>query len=115
MAVAERIPETASSRITRDAFPASTKVYVEGSQPSIRVPMREIRLQPTRQAVAGGSATEIANPPLRVYDTSGPYTDPDVAIDVRRGLPALRLEWILGREDVEELEDGTSEYGRRRA
>jgi phosphomethylpyrimidine synthase len=77
--------------------------------------MREIRLSPTRQATAGGGASEIANPPLRVYDTSGPYTDPDVAIDVRAGLPPVRHDWIVGRGDVDELPESTSEYGRRRA
>jgi phosphomethylpyrimidine synthase len=115
MAVAERIPQTAASRLTRDPFPASSRVYVAGSRPSIRVPMREIRLTPTRQAVAGADPLEVENAPLRVYDTSGPYTDPDVDIDVRRGLGALRLEWIRERGDVEELPDSTSEYGRRRA
>src|SRR5437899_3175314 len=67
----------------------SSKVYITGSRPDLRVPMREI-------ALSGG------NPPLRLYDTSGPYTDPDAGIDLKRGLPPLRLPWILGRGDVEE-------------
>jgi phosphomethylpyrimidine synthase len=92
-------------------FPASTRIYVEGTQPGVRVPMREIRLSPTRSHT--GAVTE--NPPVTVYDTSGPYTDPAVEIDVRRGLAPLRREWILGRGDVEELPDVSSEYGRRRA
>ena len=93
-------------------FPASRKVYVEGTQPGVRVPMREISLTPTR--VANGGAPS-ANPPVTVYDTSGPYTDPGVAIDIRAGLAPLRREWILTRNDVEALADVTSDYGRRRA
>ena len=77
------------------------KIYLTGSRPDIRVPMREI-------ALSGG------NPPLRLYDTSGPYTDPDAQIDLKRGLPPLRLPWILGRGDVEELPGPTSAYRRRR-
>jgi phosphomethylpyrimidine synthase len=93
-------------------FPASRKVYVEGARPGVRVPMREISLTPTR--VANGGAPS-ANPPVTVYDTSGPYTDPGVAIDIRAGLAPLRREWILTRTDVEALTDVTSDYGRRRA
>src|SRR5439155_1238847 len=63
---------------------ASQKVYLTGSRPDLRVPIREI-------ALSGG------NPPVRLYDTSGPYTDPDAQIDLKRGLPPLRLAWILGR------------------
>ena len=79
----------------------SSKVYITGSRPDLRVPMREI-------ALSGG------NPPLRLYDTSGPYTDPDAQIDLKRGLPPMRLPWILGRGDVEELPGPTSAYRRRR-
>ncbi len=77
------------------------KIYLTASRPDIRVPMREI-------ALSGG------NPPLRLYDTSGPYTDPDAQIDLKRGLPPMRLPWILGRGDVEELPGPTSAYRRRR-
>jgi phosphomethylpyrimidine synthase len=80
-------------------FPASKKVYIQGSRPDLRVPMREISLTPT---VNSHGKTD--NPPLRVYDTSGPYTDPDVQTDVRQGLAKLRLPWILERGDVEEYE-----------
>ena len=79
----------------------SRKVYVPGSRRDIRVPMREILL-------SGGE------PPLRLYDTSGPYTDPDVITDIKRGLPPLRRPWVLERGDVEELPGPTSEYRRRR-
>ncbi len=97
--------------ITTGPFPNSTKVHVEGSLPGVRVPMREIRVSPT-QTHAG---LTVQNPPVTVYDTSGPYTDPAAEIDLYRGLPPLRRDWILGRGDVEELSDVSSEYGRRRA
>ncbi len=110
MAVSEKIP-SASSRITRDPLAASRKVYVEGSDPSIQVPMREIKLSDTEQR-PGQSAG--SNPPFQVYDTSGPYTDPNIAIDVRAGLPAIRESWIEGRDDTERLASISSAYGRER-
>ncbi len=91
--------ETAASLSVTYRFPASRKVYVRGSRPDIRVPWREIQLTPT-----SGRFGDEENPPLRVYDTSGPYTDPEAEIDVRRGLPPLRRSWILERGDVEEYE-----------
>jgi phosphomethylpyrimidine synthase len=81
-------------------FPNSKKVYIQGSRPDIRVPMREITLSPT----TGRNGEEIPNEPVRVYDTSGPYTDPNAVTDIRKGLPALRRPWILERGDVEEYE-----------
>jgi phosphomethylpyrimidine synthase len=92
-------------------FPASHKIYVDGTLPGVRVPMREIRVAATR--THAGATVE--NPPVTVYDTSGPYTDPSVTVDLRRGLPPLRREWVLGRGGVEELPAVSSEYGRRRA
>ncbi|WP_252106567.1 MULTISPECIES: phosphomethylpyrimidine synthase ThiC [unclassified Halomonas] len=91
-------------------LPASTKRYIEGSRADIRVPFREITLSPT---TTSGAAEE--NPPLLVYDTSGPYTDPAAQIDLRQGLPELRRAWIEERDDTEFLEGLTSEYGNRRA
>ncbi|MCA1213170.1 phosphomethylpyrimidine synthase ThiC [Bacillus amyloliquefaciens] len=79
------------------SFSGSKKVYAEGSSPDIRVPMREISLSATT-----GAFGEEENAPVRVYDTSGPYTDPDVQIDIHEGLGALRTKWITGRGDVEE-------------
>ncbi|HEY5718425.1 MAG TPA: phosphomethylpyrimidine synthase ThiC, partial [Motiliproteus sp.] len=90
-------------------FPGSRKVYIEGSRPDIRVPMREITLADTPTAFGGEK-----NEPLRVYDTSGPYTDPGVSIDVRKGLAPLREAWILERDDTEQLAELTSDYGRER-
>ena len=100
-----------SSFITTQPFPASRKIYIEGSRASIRVPMREIRLTPTKTFKSG--AVE-ENAPFLIYDTSGPYTDPAAGIDIRRGLAPLRQEWIIGRGDVETLSEVSSEYGRLR-
>ena len=80
-------------------FSGSKKVYVTGSRPDIKVPMREIELSPTT-----GTFGEEENPPVRVYDTSGPYTDPDYSVDITKGLPALRSSWIQERGDVEEYD-----------
>ena len=87
-------------------LPKSRKIYVEGSRPDIRVPMREITQSDTH-------TTSVAekNPPLTVYDTSGPYTDPNVGIDIRSGLAALRAPWIGERGDTAELAGPTSDYG----
>src|SRR6266852_8786904 len=82
------------------AASASRKLYVTGHA-GVRVPMREITL-------SGGE------PPLRLYDTSGPYTDPNAFLDLKQGLPPLRLPWILGRGDVEELPGPSSMYRRER-
>jgi phosphomethylpyrimidine synthase len=98
---------TFSTIRTPSSYPASRKRYLQGSRADIRVPLREITLSDTRH----GDHAE-ANPPLPVYDTSGPYTDPDVGIRLTRGLPALRSDWISGREDTETLTRRSSEYAR---
>ncbi len=90
-------------------FPNSRKIYIEGSRPDIKVPMREISLSPTT-----GSFGNEENEPLRVYDTSGPYSDPDVQVDVRKGLHPQRNAWIEERDDTEVLSKLSSEYGRMR-
>ncbi|HET9597075.1 MAG TPA: phosphomethylpyrimidine synthase ThiC [Anaeromyxobacteraceae bacterium] len=91
------------------ALPSSRKVYVAGSRPDIRVPMREIRQTDTH-----GLGGVEPNPPVLVYDTSGPYTDPAERIDIREGLPPMRQRWIEERGDTVALERPSSEYGRRR-
>jgi phosphomethylpyrimidine synthase len=91
-------------------LPNSRKVYVQGSRPDLQVPMREITQSDTPAAM--GAET---NPPIFVYDTSGPYTDPAVKIDIRSGLAPLREKWITERNDTEFLSELTSEYGRHRA
>jgi phosphomethylpyrimidine synthase len=87
-------------------LPNSRKIYVEGSRPDIRVPMREIS-----QADTPASMGAEKNPPIYVYDTSGPYSDPQAKIDIRSGLPALRAAWIAERGDTEELAGPSSQYG----
>ena len=90
-------------------LPNSRKVYVEGSRPDIRVPMREISQSETPASMGAED-----NPPIYVYDCSGPYTDPATKIDIRSGLAALRESWIEERGDTETLDELTSEYGRQR-
>ncbi len=81
----------------KSSFPASNKVYREGSQPSIRVPFRQVTLDPTT-----GRFGQEDNLPLSVYDTSGPYSDSAAMLDLQQGLPALRRDWIMARGGVEE-------------
>lgn len=90
-------------------LPASRKVYIQGSRPDIQVPMREISLTDTPTGLGGEK-----NLPLMVYDTSGVYTDPEVSIDLNKGLPSIRDNWIEERDDTEILEDLSSEFGRQR-
>lgn len=97
-----------SEEVTRP-FPNSRKVYVEGSRPDIRVGMREVHQDDT---VASFGAE--VNPPIPVYDTSGPFTDPDVEIDLMKGMPDLRTPWIEERGDTELLDGPTSDYGQER-
>ncbi|MGZ5095483.1 MAG: phosphomethylpyrimidine synthase ThiC [Burkholderiales bacterium] len=92
-----------------EPLPNSRKIYVEGSRADIRVPMREIRQSDTPAAMGVEQ-----NPPIYVYDTSGPYTDPDAKIDIRSGLAPLRARWIEERNDTEELAGPSSAYGRER-
>jgi len=90
-------------------LPNSRKVYIEGSRPDIRVPMREISQSPTPDSFGGET-----NPPLFVYDTSGPYTDPAASIDIRSGLASPRQPWIAARGDTEQLTGPSSQYGQAR-
>jgi len=87
-------------------LPNSRKIYVQGSRPDIQVPMREISQSDTPTGMGGEK-----NPPIFVYDTSGPYTDPKVHIDIRSGLTPLREKWIAERGDTEQLSSITSQYG----
>ncbi len=93
----------------RRPFAKSKKVYVAGSRSDLRVPMREIELTPTLTEKA-----QEENPPIYIYDTSGPYTDPNAKIDLLSGLPGLRAPWIEERGDTELLAGPTSDYGRAR-
>jgi phosphomethylpyrimidine synthase len=98
---------TFSTIRTPSSYPASRKRYMRGSRSDVRVPYREITLSDTRH----GDHAE-ANPPSPVYDTSGPYTDPEIGIGLTRGLPALRSDWTKEREDSETLTRRSSEYAR---
>ncbi|HNC52591.1 MAG TPA: phosphomethylpyrimidine synthase ThiC [Accumulibacter sp.] len=91
-------------------LPSSRKIYVIGSRPDVRVPMREITQADTATALGAER-----NPPIYVYDCSGPYSDPQVTIDIRAGLPALRAAWIAARGDSEPLPTLSSDFGRQRA
>ena len=87
----------------------SNKIYVEGSRPDIKVPMREIYLEDTASSFGAEP-----NPPIPVYDTSGPYTDPDVQVDLLQGLNDVRTNWIDERNDTEALSGPSSDYGQQR-
>jgi phosphomethylpyrimidine synthase len=97
-------------KISRKPFPNSTKIYVEGTLHPIKVAMREIALADTKLSKGGVEH----NPPVTVYDTSGPYTDPNIEIDVTKGIERIREQWILDRGDVEILDSMTSDYGNER-
>ena len=90
-------------------LPASKKVYVEGSRPDIQVPFREISLTETPTGLGGEY-----NPPVMVYDTSGVYTDPNVQIDLNKGLPSVRQTWIEARNDTDVLSSLSSDFGQAR-
>lgn len=102
--------DTAVSSVKIDSYPASEKIYVQGSRHDIQVPMRKITLSDT--PVHFGTVEK--NGPLYVYDTSGVYTDPNVEIDLKKGLSAIRSAWIAERNDTEELSGPSSDFGRQR-
>jgi len=107
----ERTPD--EQVISRTPFPASRKIYVKGTLYDIDVAMREVSLSETK--IHGRFGETEPNAAVTIYDTSGPFTDPDVHIDVKQGLPRLREQWILDRKDVEQLSEISSEYGNLRA
>src|SRR5258708_25057826 len=95
----EKLPTEKS--ITTTPFPASKKIYVKGKLHNISVAMREVSLSDTK--LHGRFGETEPNAPVTLYDTSGPYTDIDVNIDVKKGLSPLRQQWIVDRGDVEQL------------
>lgn len=110
MSIKDNIPT--QSFITRAPYPRSKKIHVKGKLHDIKVAMREIELDDSDPEFStNGNSNK--NYPLTVYDTSGPYTDPNVEIDVSRGLPSIREKWILERGDIERLADFSSEFGRK--
>lgn len=96
-----------------NSYPSSEKVYIDGTIHPVRVAMRRVNLTPTVKEVNGERLVR-ENAPVYVYDTSGVYTDPNVAIDINTGLPRIREEWISRRDDLVKLPAITSEYGRMR-
>lgn len=95
------------------SYPNSEKIYVEGSRPDIRVAMRKIKQYPTVK-IENGKRVEYPNEDIVVYDTSGPYTDKNIEIDINAGLPRMRSAWVEERNDTVELADITSQYGKER-
>ena len=108
-AVRKEITADTGSSVRIDSYPASEKVYLPGSRPDIQVPMRKITLSDT-PAHFGVEK----NPPLYVYDTSGVYTDPNVDVNLHKGLGAIRAAWIAERGDTEQLNGPSSKFGRER-
>ncbi|WP_199774840.1 phosphomethylpyrimidine synthase ThiC [Pseudoalteromonas sp. T1lg48] len=100
--------------LTGQPFPNSQKVYVEGTLPGVRVGMREIALSDSFVGGTEDNPVYEKNAPIRVYDTSGPYTDPDFELNVRKGLPKFRQAWIEGRDDTELLESKSSQFAQQR-
>ncbi|MCW2311710.1 phosphomethylpyrimidine synthase ThiC [Rhodoferax antarcticus] len=103
-------------RITRTPFAGSSKIYLTGSRPDIRVPFREVALTDTlvKSGPTQADVSRVPNPPLRLPDASGVYTDPSVEIDITRGLQALRSGWIAERLDTQALPGLSSAYGQQR-
>jgi len=108
--LAKFVNETAEiDPATKKSFANSRKIYIQGSRTDIQVPFREISLSDTPSMFGAEK-----NPPVMVYDTSGPYTDPAINVDIRNGLPALRATWIEERNDTEQLDGPSSEFGNQR-
>lgn len=95
------------------SYPGSEKVYITGKIHPVRVAMRQVNLTPTVKIV-DGEKVMTSNAPVMIYDTSGVYTDPEVKVDINRGIPRIREQWTAGRPDLEQLTELTSEYGRMR-
>jgi len=111
---ADKQPKAAADAqaITRGPLPGSKKIYVAGRQyPDLNVPMREVALSPTRSRRS--DIPNKSNPPITLYDTSGPYTDPQAQINLRQGLQPIRSDWICDRKDTDELPEPSSPYSRQ--
>ena len=98
---------------TKIEYPSSEKIYVDGTLNNIKVGMRKINLTDT-VTVVDGEKKHKPNRPVIIYDTSGPYSDPNIETDINKGLPRLRFEWGVRRKDIEQLTNFTAEYSRRR-
>ncbi|MDE6383778.1 MAG: phosphomethylpyrimidine synthase ThiC [Paramuribaculum sp.] len=96
------------------SYPGSEKYYMNGEIHPVRVAMRKVNLTPTARKMADGTTSLTDNGSVLIYDTSGVYTDPSVKVDINEGIPRLREQWIAGRDDIEQLPDISSDYGRAR-
>jgi phosphomethylpyrimidine synthase len=112
MAKKDTLPTEKS--ISRTPFPGSTKIFVPGEIHDIKVAMRQVELTDSQPVFSDGEFKKHNNEPVTIYDTSGPYTDPEAEIDVNKGLARLREQWILDRGDVEELSEISSDFGKER-
>ncbi len=109
-----KIPN-AESQITREPFPGSEKIYVSGKiHTNMKVAMRQINLTESKAMFSKGEFVKPQNDPVVVYDTSGPFTDPSIEIDVKQGIPPIRQQWIEDRKDVEQLDEISSDFGKER-
>lgn len=99
--------------INISSYPSSEKIHIPGTIHPVKVAMRQINLTPTVKIINGEKVTT-ENAPVTVYDTSGPYTDPAITIDINKGLPRMREEWLASRDDLEQLPSITSDYGKAR-
>jgi len=104
-----------TSKITRAPFPGSEKIYVQGEiHKDVQVAMRQIHLTDSKEMFTKGEFINSKNDPVVVYDTSGPFTDASIDLDVKQGVPAIRQKWILDRDDVVQLDEITSDFGKER-
>ncbi len=111
---ATAVPASIVTSVTREPLSGSKKIYVSNEANTFKVAMRQIELTPTLLRGQGDTAEYEENAPVRVYDTSGPYTDPSIEIDLNKGLPPFRKEWIEARDDTVQLENFTSDFTRER-
>ena len=102
-----------TKKIIKDSYPGSEKIYLPGKIHDIRVGMRKVKLTDTVKIVEG-KRVATPNGHVYIYDTSGAYTDPNIEVDLKKGLPRLREAWIKQRADVEQLPEISSEYGKQR-
>ncbi len=112
--IKKQIPTSIISEVTREPLSGSKKIYVSNKDKTFKVAMRHIELTPTYLGGEGDEAEYEENAPVRVYDTSGPYTDPDIEINLNKGLPKFRQEWIEARNDTVQLENFSSDFARER-
>ena len=99
----------------KKAYAQREKAYMQGKLfPQIKVGMTKVNLTPTVVKDERGIPHTEPNAPVYIYDTSGPYSDPNYQVDLKKGLPRMREQWILDRNDTEQLKEVTSEYGKQR-